>query len=410
LDFLRKGAMKEAGETDLSGGTSRESREQDDCEGAIDADAGWVSRVQDRLAVWFATARRSLPWRVDRDPYRILVSEMMLVQTTVAAAGPYFERFIQRFPDVWSLAEADEAEVLKAWEGLGYYRRARQLHAAARIIVAEHGGEVPQDVGRVRALPGVGRYIAGAVVSQAFDHPEPILEANSRRVLARLIAWRGPSDSSKALARLWECAGRLVPQRGAGDFNQSLMELGALICTPRSPSCLICPVSAECQARHEGLQDLIPESTPKAAPLLVSEVAIVPRKGMRVLAVRRGAGGLWEGFWEFPTLHLSGVNPAGRPSLDETSLALAEGLRTLTGLTALVGPEVKSFKYTVTRHRVTLRVREAGNVQGGPIPGNALDDVRWMDVKEVAELPFTGPARRIASWFFDQSPGGAGET
>ncbi len=281
-------------------------------------DTGWVSRVQDKLATWFEGAQRTLPWRQDRDPYRILVSEMMLVQTTVTAVVPYFERFLARFPDVEALATADEPDVLKLWEGLGYYRRARQLHAAAQMIVSKHGGVMPMDPKQIRELPGVGRYIAGAILSQAFDLPEPILEANSQRVLARLIGWRGEQGSSETLRRLWGCAERLVPSRGAGNFNQALMELGALICTPRSPSCLICPVSEECRARREGLQDVIPTLTRRPEPLAASESSIVVRRAGRCLIVKRGPGGLWEGFWEFPTIHLEGANPGKRPTRDDT--------------------------------------------------------------------------------------------
>ena len=189
-------------------------------------DGSWVAAVQRGLVAWYGEARRELPWRANRDPYRILVSELMLVQTTVAAVIPYFERFLRRFPDIQSLAEADEAQVLKAWEGLGYYRRARQLHAAARQVVQEYGGTIPDDPAAVRALPGVGRYIAGALLSMAFDRPEPIVEANSQRVLARLVAMRENLKAASARERIWQAAERLVPARGAGTFNQALMELG----------------------------------------------------------------------------------------------------------------------------------------------------------------------------------------
>src|SRR3954453_2619933 len=222
---------------------------------APDRDPQWVARVRRKLADWYEHGHRDLPWRRTRDPYRILVAELMLVQTTVAAVIPYSERFLARFPDVKALAEADEADVLKAWEGLGYYRRARQLQAAARMIVQRHGGVMPRDRELVRELPGVGRYIAGAILSFAFDLPEPIVEANSQRVLARLLAWPEDLKSSSSQARLWKAAERLVPAHDAGAFNQALMDLGALICTPRSPSCLICPVAASCLARRHGLQD-----------------------------------------------------------------------------------------------------------------------------------------------------------
>ncbi len=233
----------------------------------------------------------------------------MLVQTTVTAVIPYFERFLARFPDLKALAEADEADVLKAWEGLGYYRRARQLQAAARMIVERHAGVMPRDRDLVRELPGVGRYIAGAILSFAFDLPEPIVEANSQRVLARLLAWQEDLKTSSSQARLWKAAERLVPAHDAGAFNQALMDLGALICTPRSPSCLLCPVATSCLARRQGLQDHLPVVTAKPPPLAVAEAcALVVREG-RLLFVRREAKGLWAGFWEFPTIHLAGADP-----------------------------------------------------------------------------------------------------
>jgi A/G-specific adenine glycosylase len=212
-------------------------------EGSLDGDSEWVASVQERLLGWYGEAGRELPWRASRDAYRILVSEMMLVQTTVAAVVPYFERFIARFPTAAALAEADESEVVKVWEGLGYYRRARQLHAAARTIVREHGGVMPGDPAAVRALPGVGRYIAGAILSFAMDRPEPIVEANSQRVLARLLALRDDIKVTSTKERLWQAAARLVPAKDAGAFNQAIMDLGALVCTPREPACLVFPVS-----------------------------------------------------------------------------------------------------------------------------------------------------------------------
>ena len=219
---------------------------------APDRDPYWIDRVRRKLAEWYEHGHRDLPWRQTRDPYRILVAELMLVQTTVAAVIPYYERFLARFPTAEALAAADEADVLKAWEGLGYYRRARQLREAARAIVRDHGGSVPADVEALRALPGVGRYIAGAVLSLAFDRPAPIVEANTQRVLARWLAWPEDLQTPASRARLWQAAERLVPPDGAGRFNQAFMELGATVCTPRAPLCLVCPVAAECRARARG--------------------------------------------------------------------------------------------------------------------------------------------------------------
>jgi A/G-specific adenine glycosylase len=360
-----------------------------------DCDPARVERIRDRLGAWFDRGHRDLPWRVERDPYRVLVSEMMLVQTTVAAAAPYFARFIARFPTPEALAAAPEAEVLKAWEGLGYYRRARQLHQAARILVQEHGGSVPDDPEALRRLPGVGRYIAGAVGSLAFDRPEPILEANTRRVLARLLAWPLDLADKRSRDRLWLAAERLVPPRGAGRFNEALMELGATVCTVRAPSCLICPIARDCQARAEGRQDELPVRTRRDPPRPVLErAAIVRRDDGRVLIVRRAPGGLWEGFWEFPTIHEQGDDPARR-SFGEP-VGLAEGVRRLTGIRIRELAASRPIRYTVTRYRVTLAVQEAAYLDGGPAPGPGLDRVVWEHPDALAGHVFGSPYRKLA--------------
>lgn len=360
-----------------------------------DLDPEWISRIRHDLVEWYEDAKRDLPWRNDRDPYRILVSEMMLVQTTVAAVVPYFERFLRRFPTIAALAEADETEVLKQWEGLGYYRRARQLHAAARVVVTRHGGTIPDDADAVRALPGVGRYIAGAIRSFAFDQPAPILEANTQRVLARWLAWRDDLKATRSQTRLWDAATRLVPDQGAGSFNQAFMELGALVCTPREPMCLICPVALSCRSRAMGIQDAVPTVTPKPAPLLVREAcALVVRDGL-VLVVQRGKGGLWEGFWEFPTIHLEGVDPGGR-SFGEP-VDLAEGVRRLTGIEARIGPIAQTVRYSVTKHRVHLDAYEALGLSEAGTPGPGLAQVAWTAPAALGELPFASAGRRLAS-------------
>jgi A/G-specific adenine glycosylase len=365
--------------------------------GGRDHDVHWTADVARRLVSWYRDARRDLPWRADRDPYRILVSEMMLVQTTVTAVVPYFERFLHQFPDVATLAAADEAAVLKAWEGLGYYRRARQLHAAARSIASEHGGVFPSDAASVRALPGVGRYIAGAVLSFAFDQPQPIVEANTQRVIARLLAIDADIKKSQTLERIWQAAERLVPAEGAGTFNQALMELGALVCTPREPGCLVCPLAGLCEARRLGVQDRLPITTPRPKPLAVSEAcAIVVRKGA-VLIVQRARGGLWEQFWEFPTLHLEGVNPAGRLVGDknDNGTGLADGVRQLTGISIAPGALFQALTYSVTNHRVRLEAYLAQALAGKPEPGHGLVDAVWVEPTRLREFTFSSPTRRL---------------
>jgi A/G-specific adenine glycosylase len=361
-----------------------------------DQDESWVRAIQAELAAWYQGARRALPWRADRDPYRILVSEFMLVQTTVAAVIPFYERFLGLFPTIESLARADEASVLKAWEGLGYYRRARQLHAAARRVVQQHKGTVPHDPAAVRALPGVGRYIAGALLSFAFDRPEPIVEANSRRVLARLVALREGLEQPGASDRIWLAAQRLVPHQGAGAFNQALMDLGALVCTPRRPRCLYCPLSALCLARTLGIQDIIPPATQRPRPLGVTEsCAIVARQG-EVLIVQRPPGGLWEEFWEFPTVHIDGADPAGRSF--GAAVDLAEGLRRLTGIRAEVGPAITTVRFSVTKHRVTLTAHRATTRSSRLGLGHGLKDARWVEPASLGNYTFGSGGRRLIAW------------
>lgn len=382
----------------------RGSERPEDWEGgdALDLDTKWVARVREKLADWYQGAGRALPWRENRDPYRILVSEMMLVQTTVAAVVPYFGRFLAAFPDVRALAMAEESVVLKAWEGLGYYRRARQLHQAARVVVERHGGVFPNDPEAIRALPGVGRYISGALLSFAFDRPEPIVEANTQRVLARWLALRSDLKASATQARLWEAAGRLVPTEGAAAFNQSFIELGALVCSPRAPRCLTCPVSEECRARALGEQDQIPVSVPKAPPLEVVESCALVLWDDRVLLVRRGPGRLWEGFWEFPTVHVSGVDPAGRGPGGVGEVALADGVRRLTGCSIEVGALVQSIRFAVTKHRVRLQAHEAEPslpVEAAqPVAGPGMVEAEWVPLSELESRTFSSASRRLVAW------------
>jgi A/G-specific adenine glycosylase len=374
--------------------TEREAGSAGDA--APDLDAAWRERVRARLVAWYGDSGRELPWRADRDPYRILVSETMLVQTTVAAVVPYFERFLARFPTVRALAEADEAEVVKAWEGLGYYRRARQLHEAARTVAREHGGEIPDDPEALRALPGVGRYIAGAILSFAFGRAAPIVEANTQRVLARWLAWEEDVRTSRSQSRLWEAAGRIVPEDEPGTFNQAFMELGALVCIPKRPMCLTCPVAADCLARRAGLQDALPVVAPRPAPLEVAEACVAVVHDGRVLVVHRGSGSLWDGFWELPTIHLSGPDPARRSF--SAPVALAEGARRITGVSATVGPVAHTVRFGVTKHRVTLHVHLARRIEGEPRPGSGFTGAMWANLAELSALTLGSATRRVVAW------------
>lgn len=346
----------------------------------------WRKQLQTALAAWFAEAARDLPWRRSRDPYRVWISEIMLQQTQVATVIPYFERFVAAFPRVEDLAAAPEDEVLRLWEGLGYYRRARQLHAAARQIVAAHGGKFPRILDEVRSLPGIGRYTAGAILSIADDQPTPILEANTLRVNARLLGFRGDPRSTAGQRVLWDFAEAILPPRGAGTINQALMELGALICTPRAPKCLLCPVAALCRARAAGDVDRIPPPQRKQNFTEVHEAAIVVWKKRQVLLRRCGPDERWAGLWDFPRVpHSADGAPAAH---------LVAAVARLTGVAIELGPLRATLKHGVTRFRITLACHDARHLAGGPRGGG--DTLRWVRPDALDDYPLSSTGRKIA--------------
>lgn len=346
-----------------------------------------LSALRRQLLHWFDSHKRSLPWRADRDPYRIWVSEVMLQQTTVAAVVPYFERFMVAFPTVRALADADEQHVLKLWEGLGYYRRARHLHAAARHL-AEHNGEyLPDDMEVWSDLPGVGRYILGAVLSQAFDRKLPIVEANSLRVIARLFGYLGNPREGDGKAWVWSAAAALLPAKRAGDFNQALMELGALVCTPTAPACGRCPLAARCIAHRDGLQEQIPLRKKPAAVESVSEVAVVIRDRNRVLLCqRRSDAKRWQNMWEVPH--------AERSVGEESTTAAVRIAEELTGLEVEPGEEITTIRHTVTRFAISLVGVEAG-LRRGRFKSGFYAAAKWLKPAELGALPVSSPQRRL---------------
>lgn len=263
-------------------------------------DEGKTAAIQQKLTEWFEANRRDLPWRRDRDPYKVWVSEIMLQQTQVDTVIPYFERFIERFPTVHALAAAAEEDVLKAWEGLGYYTRARHLHSAAKDVVELYGGVVPDDLPSISRLKGIGPYTAGAILSLAYGRREPAVDGNVMRVMARLFSLRDDIAKAATRVKIEALVRHLLPPAAPGTFNESLMELGALICTPRNPACLICPLLAECQAQKAGIHDQLPVKRRKPQIKSVSLVCgVIVRQG-RVLVCRRPDRGLLAGMWEFP--------------------------------------------------------------------------------------------------------------
>ncbi|RIK81284.1 MAG: A/G-specific adenine glycosylase [Planctomycetota bacterium] len=343
-----------------------------------------------RLVNWYGKHARPLPWRENRDAYRIWLSEVMLQQTTVAMARPYFERFVAAFPTVHDLAAADEQLILRMWEGLGYYRRARSLHAAAKAVSSDHGGVFPRDVASLMRLPGVGRYTAGAVASFAYDTSAPILEVNTLRVLARLAGYRGETASTAGQRFLWRTAEELVPAKGAGRFNYALMELGAVVCKPVQPQCETCPVTAHCAAFQAGLQNEIPRLAARPKPTAVREAAVVVRRNGCVLLRQRGRGERWENMWDFPRFELTSEVPL--LVRDE----LVAKVRQQTGVTIEPGALLKTIKHGVTRFRITLDCYEA-RPAGGRIRSTAETPVRWTPLAELAKLPLSVSGRQIAN-------------
>ena len=345
-----------------------------------------VRRQRSALLRWYRANRRDLPWRRTRDPYAIWISEAMLQQTRVETVIPYNERFLERFPTVDTLADADEDDVFSAWAGLGYYSRARNLHSAAQRISQELGGELPRTAEGLRELPGIGRYTAGAVASIAFDAPEPIVDGNVARVLTRLHGIREDTASKPVVDRLWHEAALLADGESPGDLNQAVMELGALVCTPRSPACLACPLVRSCDARKRGDAEDLPIKTKKLKPQSIEAVcAWLERRG-RVLVTKRPARGLMAGMWE-----LAGGDVLPGESPEE---AIRRALREHTGLVAKQADAVGEVGHVFTHRRLRLHVfrcdRASGRVRlDGP------QAHRWAARRELDSLAL-GKATRKA--------------
>ncbi len=264
-------------------------------------------KLRRRLLRWYDRNRRDLPWRRNpRNAYQQWLAEIMLQQTQVATVVPYFRRFIKQFPTVRRLADAPLDHVLRQWAGLGYYARARNLHKCARIVAREHGGRFPTTVEGLAALPGIGRYTAGAIASIAFDRRAPILDGNVKRVLSRLFQIESDIRRSETVDHLWTLAEAILPRKRCGDFNQSLMELGATLCLPRNPKCADCPVSGICSARAAGVADQLPRAGRRTAPKEVQVVVAAVRRNGKFLIRRRKAESLWGGMWELPSIQMNG--------------------------------------------------------------------------------------------------------
>jgi A/G-specific adenine glycosylase len=357
----------------------------------------WIRSARRQLLDWYRRNARDLPWRRTSDPYAIWVSETMLQQTQVATVLRYYPRFLLAFPTVGSLAAAGEHEVLQLWEGLGYYRRARQMHAAARLIVKEHRGRFPEEIAAVRRLPGIGRYTAGAVLSIAFDQRQPILEANTIRLLSRLLAYRGDTGGVIGQKILWRAAEDLLPKRGSGRFNQALMELGSLVCTPRHPKCDCCPLEALCPTHRAGWHHRIPRPRRGLPIEELREIAVVVADRGRVLLRKCGDGERWAGLWDFPRFQAT----IGKERQTEDMPHIANRVHGLTGVRITRVQYFTRLRHGVTRFRITLDcylARRANAPARKKHERRAVGkgDLQWLQPDTLADYPLSSTGRKLA--------------
>ncbi len=339
-----------------------------------------IEEFASRLLEWYARHKRDLPWRRQPEPYRVLLSEFMLQQTQVKTVLPYYERFLQAYPTLEDLARSEESEVLAAWSGLGYYNRARNLHRTAQLICEKHDGTLPREYGQVLELPGVGRYTAGALLSIAYGEPLPILDGNIQRLFARYLKIRKNLTGSGA-EPLWDLLSRMVQEPFVGervsDFNQALMEIGALVCTSKNPRCSECPFGESCLARKEGIQDELPvRRKPRKLESLQFVAAVVPRDG-RYLLMQNGESKFLKGFWEFPKVALLIGGDVPSSQLLEQTFEQTHGLRL----------EIVE-RFAPVDHRITFRKLKfypfRARLKG--VPRNAEGFV-WANLGEKRDYP-----------------------
>lgn len=349
--------------------------------------ASRVSSFARRILDWYGANARSLPWRARARPYEVWVSEVMLQQTRVDTVVPYFARWMRRFPTVDSLAASSEPVVLRVWEGLGYYTRARNLRLAAQTVMQDFNGELPPDVASLLSLPGIGPYTAGAISSIAFGRDEPVLDANIRRVLSRAFNLVRGADSEAGKKELLRFAAMHMPRGRAGDFNQALMDLGAVLCVPKKPRCSLCPVRALCVARRLGVQEGRPRlATRKAIPHRFLAAAVIRRRDS-VLVARRPSKGLLGGMWEFPNVTVPAATPRSRPRLRRSSGLLLQryGLGVLPqGLLGVVRHAYSHFRVTVQAFECALSSRR--HIRG----------LQWVRIEKLHTIPMGRVDRQIA--------------
>jgi len=344
-------------------------------------------KIADRILAWYARHQRDLPWRKTRDPYHIWISEVMLQQTQVETVIPYYSRFLSCFPTVQVLASVSLPKVLKVWENMGYYARARNLHKAAKEIVKRFHGEIPHTWEDLTSLPGVGDYTAGAILSMAFEQPVAALDSNVRRVLSRLFAIQKPLHESRTQRHLRDLARRLVPMKGAGRFNQGLMDLGATTCTSKKPACVLCPIQDCCQAYERRLQDLLPV-TRKRGPIPHRQVTagVIWNDCGQVLIVRRPNQGLLGGLWKFP---------GGKQNPGESlPTCLCRHVREELGVQVRIRQAITSVNHAYTHFRITLHAFHCAHQAGEPKPLTCAD-WHWTTLGRLKNFAFSKADRKV---------------
>jgi A/G-specific adenine glycosylase len=340
-----------------------------------------------KILEWYAIHARELPWRGHPDPYAVWVSEIMLQQTRVETVIPYFEKWMARFPSINKLAAASQQDVLNLWEGLGYYARARNLHRAARVILEQYDGQLPKDTQSLQELPGIGRYTASAIASIAFGQDEAALDGNIRRVLARVFNVAVPVRSTQGERILWDLTGRNLPSGRAGEYNQALMDLGAMICTPYSPNCTVCPVAVLCKAKYFGIQEERPVKKAKPAVPHYTVAAAVIRRNGQVFIAQRPEKGLLGGMWEFP---------GGKTEPEERlDACLKREICEELGVDIQVGAPFGTYEHAFTHFKVTLHAFECLLIKGEPA-AREHKELCWVKPVELQDFPMGKIDRQIA--------------
>ncbi len=347
-----------------------------------------LSDFQQQLLSWFAEHQRDLPWRQGYDPYGVWVSEVMLQQTQVKTVLPYYQRWMARLPRLQDLATIPESELMGLWEGLGYYSRVRNLQKAAQVVCEQHQGQVPDTVEALLKLPGVGRYTAGAIASIAYNKDAPLVDGNVIRVFCRLEAWEAPVNDRVQQEQIWSRAEATLPSGRAREFNQALMELGALVCTPQNPSCLLCPVQAHCAAHQQGRVHELPRPKPRQAPTEVEKAVALVQTEQGLLVRFRAEAKLMQGLWEVPTVEV--------PAEEDGPTVLEHWLRQELGGTWTVGPEEQRLTHRYTRFKATLHCYRVEPGAAVPLP----EHWAWLTAETADAFALPTVFRKLVSTLF----------